>query len=125
MNKSQRELNEQELIDEVGGDEIGITEVLRILNDSSAVILAGEDARPVIYPDVRDPAEDDGDILHLSWSDDRGYEFAVLFEETENQTARVNYDKGILLLHDNEGDLRELGILRQHIIRPSPFKPAP
>ena len=89
----------------------------RVLENCSAVIWG--DQQFLTYPGTTDLTGDaDNQFLYLSGTDDGGQDYAVMFEEGNNQSVKVV--GSFMFLTDNEGEEVQLTILCPEILDAPP-----
>jgi len=85
---------------------ISLIEVVKILEDASAIIIGDT----VTYPAAADlTSEPDNQFLYISWVGDEGEDYAVKFEEGPNQNVKIVGSSVFLI--DDEGEECQITIL--------------
>lgn len=97
---------------------IGLTEILRLLNECSAVIL-DEPGSPLMYPGISEADYDKEPFMELRWYADHVYYDLQFSQFPYGSMACVDYTTGRLTLLDDDGNSHTLTLLRAGCDEPS------
>lgn len=86
---------------------ITLKEAYSILEEASAVII---DDNALTYPSISEIEEnDDNEFFYLSWEDEDGYIYDLVFREKDNKSIQISGSSMFLI--DSEGEENQITIL--------------
>lgn len=88
---------------------ITLDQAYALLEKATAVVLPDNDMA-LVYPSTSQLTDEpDNEFLFLSWSDEKGYEFNVTCQQSNNE--QVEWDGDCLIFKDDEGEDIQMRLL--------------